>query len=278
MLGFYNYTVVLTYVGMLTGFAGILFAAGGQVSPALLCLLGAGFCDMFDGKIASTRPRTQQEKRFGIQIDSLSDLVCFGVLPAVIVWCAAGASPLSLCVGGGYALCALIRLAWFNVDEEERQAAEPGSRTLYYGLPVTGSALILPGVLALAVRLGLAMAMPGVAALCLMAVGFLTPFPLKKPQAAGKARLVLADLPLDGGDRRVDGREHIGRAFTCAEIGVCRMDGDLCLVAVFLNAKSDESVGVIPEEPFELHNFLFCVLVNVFRQTDLLFRILKPHK
>ena len=54
MLGFYNYTVVLTYVGMLTGFAGILFAAGGQVSPALLCLLGAGFCDMFDGKIAST--------------------------------------------------------------------------------------------------------------------------------------------------------------------------------------------------------------------------------
>lgn len=89
MLGFYNYTVVLTYVGMLTGFAGILFAAGGQVSPALLCLLGAGFCDMFDGKIASTRPRTQQEKRFGIQIDSLSDLVCFGVLPAVIVWCAA---------------------------------------------------------------------------------------------------------------------------------------------------------------------------------------------
>ena len=73
---------------MLTGFAGILFAAGGQVSPALLCLMGAGFCDMFDGKIASTRPRTQQEKRFGIQIDSLSDLVCFGVLPAVIVWCA----------------------------------------------------------------------------------------------------------------------------------------------------------------------------------------------
>ena len=35
MLGFYNYTVVLTYVGMLTGFAGILFAAGGQVSLAL---------------------------------------------------------------------------------------------------------------------------------------------------------------------------------------------------------------------------------------------------
>ena len=60
MLGFYNYTVVLTYVGKLTGFSGLLFAAGGQVSPAHLCQQGAGFCDMFDGKIASTRPRNQQ--------------------------------------------------------------------------------------------------------------------------------------------------------------------------------------------------------------------------
>ena len=42
--------------------------------------MAAGFCDMFDGKIASTRKRTRQEKRFGIQIDSLSDLACFGIM------------------------------------------------------------------------------------------------------------------------------------------------------------------------------------------------------
>ena len=53
---------------------------------ALLCLMFAGFCDMFDGKIASTMKRTKQEKRFGIQIDSLSDLICFGALPALIVF------------------------------------------------------------------------------------------------------------------------------------------------------------------------------------------------
>ena len=44
----------------------------------------AGVCDMFDGKIARTMKRTKQEKRFGIQIDSLSDFLCFGVLPAMI--------------------------------------------------------------------------------------------------------------------------------------------------------------------------------------------------
>lgn len=191
MLGFYNYTVVLTYIGMLAGFAGIVSAAEGHIPAALLYLMLAGFCDMFDGKIASTRERTAQEKRFGIQIDSLSDLICFGVLPAVTVWRAAAGSALSLCAAGAYVLCALIRLAWFNVDEEERQNTETGGRELYYGLPVTTAALILPGVLCLAVRFGWAMGSAGVAALCVMGTGFLTPFPLKKPQTAGKIALLV---------------------------------------------------------------------------------------
>ena len=85
MIGIYNYTVVLTYIGMLSGFAGITFAMHDNLHSALICLVIAGVCDMFDGKIASTMDRTQREKRFGIQIDSLSDLISFGVLPAVIV-------------------------------------------------------------------------------------------------------------------------------------------------------------------------------------------------
>lgn len=190
MLGYYNYTVVLTYIGMLSGFAGTVCAAEGQLCETLFCLLFAGFCDMFDGKIASTRERSEAEKRFGIQIDSLSDLICFGVLPGVTVWRMAG-STLSLGIAGAYVLCALIRLAWFNVDEEARQSAETGTRNTYRGLPVTTAALILPAVMALAVRRG---AMPGLwgeAALCLMGAGFLTPFSLKKPQALGKLLLLV---------------------------------------------------------------------------------------
>ena len=87
MLGIYNYTVILTYLGMLSGFAGILFLLNGNVRGALICLMISGVCDMFDGKVASTKKdRTRSEKRFGIQIDSLSDLICFGVLPALIVY------------------------------------------------------------------------------------------------------------------------------------------------------------------------------------------------
>ena len=104
----------------------------------------SGVCDMFDGKIASTMKRTATEKQFGIQIDSLCDLVCFGVLPAVIVCQGCGHGQIIQALAAIYLLCALIRLAWFNVDEAERQSREEGGREIYMGLPVTSAALILP--------------------------------------------------------------------------------------------------------------------------------------
>ena len=191
MLGFYNYTVILTYIGMLVGFAGVTHAMRGDVHTALLCLMVSGVCDMFDGAIASTMERTKQEKRFGVQIDSLSDLVCFGVLPAVIVCASEGAGTAVRFLAGLYLLCALIRLAWFNVDEEERQDQESGSRTVYYGLPVTTAALLLPAMMELGGRRGHALAPP---LLLVMAAAFLTPFKLRKPHLTGKAVMLLCGV------------------------------------------------------------------------------------
>ena len=86
-VGSYNYTVVLTYLGMLAGMLGVLYAFKENPYAAVICLMVAGFCDMFDGAVASTKKdRTEQEKTFGIQIDSLSDLVSFGVLPSILVF------------------------------------------------------------------------------------------------------------------------------------------------------------------------------------------------
>lgn len=192
MLGVYNYTVILTYIGMLTGLAGIGLALRGGLPWALLCLLLAGLFDMFDGTIASTKKdRTPQEKRFGVQIDSLSDLVCFGVLPAAIVFAAAHGRAVAAVVSGLYVLCALIRLAWFNVDEEERQDATDSQRELYRGLPVTTSALFLPTLLGLARLLSWPLPLLGVVLLAVMAVAFLTPFKLVKPRLTGKIIMLL---------------------------------------------------------------------------------------
>ncbi len=151
MLGFFNYTTWLTYMGLASGVTGIFCAMSGHETAAIICLCLAGFFDLFDGKVASTKKdRTDEMKRFGIQIDSLSDLVCFGVLPATIFFTVFSATfpdknPLWLCpLAVIYVLSALIRLAYFNVSEETRQKKENGVRKSYNGIPVTTTALIFP--------------------------------------------------------------------------------------------------------------------------------------
>ena len=65
MIGFYNYTVVLTYAGFVSAVMGICMAASGNPVISIICLLFSGFCDMFDGKVARTKKdRTDAEKKF----------------------------------------------------------------------------------------------------------------------------------------------------------------------------------------------------------------------
>lgn len=182
MLGIYNYTVILTYIGFLSGFAGILCVLNGNSDAALICLIGAGLCDMFDGKVASTKKdRSRSEKRFGIQIDSLSDLVCFGVLPALIVYSAGHRTWLRAVACGAYVLCALIRLAWFNVDEEARQDFDTGRRKVYLGLPVTSAAMVFPLLALVCYLCRWPFSVLSLFVLLLVAAAFLTPFSIRKP-------------------------------------------------------------------------------------------------
>lgn len=181
MLGFYNYTVILTYIGMFVAFSGITFVFNGDIQRAIGCLVIAGICDMFDGKIASTRERTPQEKKFGIQIDSLSDLIAFGVLPSLLIYKLAQENRFSVFICGGYVLCALIRLAYFNVDEEERQNRTTECRKMYLGLPVTTVAIILPILIGLSSYENWSLELIGPSALVMIAIAFITPFPVKKP-------------------------------------------------------------------------------------------------
>ena len=85
IIGKWNKSVILSYIGLFFGVFGIYFAiVENNIKIAFTCLILSGICDMFDGTIARKCKRTEEEKEFGIQLDSLSDLVCFGVLPALI--------------------------------------------------------------------------------------------------------------------------------------------------------------------------------------------------
>lgn len=193
-LGFYNYTVILTYLGMLISFVGISCAIEGRIRDAMICLMLSGICDMFDGSVAATRERNQQEKRFGIQIDSLSDLICFGVFPGILVYIINEKSYFSFFAASFYVLCALIRLAYFNVMEEERQSCEKGARKYYTGLPVTTAALFIPAVYVLGQRNAQVSAVSHVILLFLMATAFILPVKIKKPYIIGKIGILFAGV------------------------------------------------------------------------------------
>ena len=143
MVGFYNYTVILTYMSLVFSVVGMTFALDGRITAALVCMLSSGLCDSFDGKVARTMKRTEEEKRFGIQIDSLCDLVSFGVLPSAMghAYGISGWGTIALML---FSLAAVVRLGYFNVMEQKRQETTTENRKSFEGLPVTYAAVIFP--------------------------------------------------------------------------------------------------------------------------------------
>ena len=192
MLGVYDYTVVLTYISLVVSMSGMMFSVNGKIQYAVVCLAISGLCDMFDGKIARTKKnRTEVEKNFGIQIDSLSDVICFGVSPALLCYCMGMRSRVGIVILMFYVLAGLIRLAWFNVTEEVRQSETAEKREYYQGLPITSMAIALPIMFALKPFLGKDFFL-GLHVLVL-AVGllFITNFKLRKPKNVTLSILVL---------------------------------------------------------------------------------------
>lgn len=205
MIGVYDYTVILTYLSLLSGVAGMVIAMSGIGHPymGMFCMLFSGLLDGFDGKVARTKKdRTELEKNFGVQIDSFSDLIAFGVLPAAIGISLLRVNPrlsdvpfraaesgklhlypvLLIAVAMVYVLAAMIRLAYFNSTVEERRLeAEKMGREYFTGLPVTSAALVFPTVLLLHYFLRFDLTITYFVVMLLMAFLFVGKFKLPKP-------------------------------------------------------------------------------------------------
>lgn len=137
-LGYYNKSVILTYVGAISAVSGIAFSFSGKMTYAVLCLVICGVSDLFDGMIARRCKRTDEEKEFGIQIDSLTDMVSFAVFPIVISIALGTTQWYHMAICSFYVIAAITRLGFFNVS-----ASVTEKPTFYTGLPVTFASLII---------------------------------------------------------------------------------------------------------------------------------------
>lgn len=188
MIGYYNVSVILTYISLFSAVYGMTEALRGDPKVALICLMFCGFCDMFDGTIARKCKRSHDEESFGIQIDSLCDLVCFGVFPAMLGYGIKdiSVSAFDIFASAMFVLAAIIRLGYFNVQEINRKQESGEKRQYYEGLPVTSVALLLP-VIFLMGRYIKRISTINIysVALMLIAACFVSKFKIKKPYMHG---------------------------------------------------------------------------------------------
>jgi CDP-diacylglycerol--serine O-phosphatidyltransferase len=141
-LGFRNIANLITLLGLFFSLASCFFVIGGNLKMSVTFLITSGLCDLYDGAVSKKIKRTELEKKFGIQLDTVADMVCFGITPAVIVFMTAGMAWFALLIYVFYITCAAIRLAYFSTITT---ADKP---TIHFqGLPVTSIAWILPIVL-----------------------------------------------------------------------------------------------------------------------------------
>jgi CDP-diacylglycerol--serine O-phosphatidyltransferase len=103
----------LTLASLTSGFAGLVLASDGQIPAAVAAVFLAALFDAFDGRLARA---LGGGSRFGAELDSLADVVCFGAVPAFILhqWLLHGAGRIGFAAAAMLAAAAAVRLARFN--------------------------------------------------------------------------------------------------------------------------------------------------------------------
>lgn len=104
---------ILTVLALCAGLTAIHFGLQGRFEPAVVAIVISGLLDALDGRIARMLGGST---KFGAEMDSLSDMVCFGVAPAVLLyqWVMSAAGSVGWAVVLLYCVCCALRLARFN--------------------------------------------------------------------------------------------------------------------------------------------------------------------
>lgn len=134
--GVYILPNLFTTASLFLGFMAMIWAIEGRYEYSALCILGSCLFDGLDGKVARLTNTTSE---FGVQFDSLADLVAFGAAPALTVylWQLHTFGTLGLMASFLLIACGALRLARFNVQ------AAVTSKKFFVGLPIPAQASTL---------------------------------------------------------------------------------------------------------------------------------------
>jgi CDP-diacylglycerol---serine O-phosphatidyltransferase len=137
--GVFLVPAAITSLGLLSGFYALISSINHHFELAATMIVVAFICDGLDGRVARASRTSSQ---FGIEYDSLSDVIAFGVAPSGLIYMFALTSlgNLGWVLSGAYVVCAALRLARFNT-----QVGTVDKRR-FVGLPVPGAAAMIAGL------------------------------------------------------------------------------------------------------------------------------------
>lgn len=141
IIGYYRPCDILTMTGTIFGITCMILALSGKTGLAIVALVISGICDAFDGYLARLHKYDKVETSYGVELDSLSDLISFGVAPAFLTLSIVGFNHFSsilVCIF--YIMAGLIRLAYFNTLEINNLDI----KGCFKGVPITSIAIIYP--------------------------------------------------------------------------------------------------------------------------------------
>ncbi len=136
---------LFTVSSIFCGFYSMTLSQSGEFTGAAIAIFFAVFFDCFDGRVARL---TKTQSEFGVELDSLADVMSFGLAPALLVylWMLQPLGMLGLFIAFAFATCGALRLARFNVLAHRKI---PGSSKFFVGLPIPlGAGMIVALVLA----------------------------------------------------------------------------------------------------------------------------------
>ena len=133
----WNKSNILTFIGLACSIIGMYFCFLGKQYISIILLIFSGICDAFDGTFAKKMNKSLESNEYGIQLDSLVDIVSSGIFPIVICLSMGFTHIIDILIYTFFAICGITRLAYFNVNTKNEN-------NHFCGLPITCSTILLP--------------------------------------------------------------------------------------------------------------------------------------
>ncbi|TAJ41792.1 MAG: CDP-diacylglycerol--serine O-phosphatidyltransferase [Reyranella sp.] len=132
---------ILTLAALCSGLTAIRFALQGEMRLAVIAIIVAAIFDALDGRVAR---RLGVTSRFGAELDSLSDFLCFGVTPALVLYLASlrDGGALGWVVTLMFPICSALRLARFNTALVSDTPPPAWTGSFFTGVPAPAGALL----------------------------------------------------------------------------------------------------------------------------------------